>query len=202
MAVNKHPNPNLTTIETERLIIRRWKIDDLNDFYEYVKEPAVMLRANLMPYPNRSEALQLLNLYIQSDEFWAIALKSTGQVLGQLKIYPDNNRGKYSQRNTAKFINYALAEKHWGNGYMTEALKAAVEFAFTEMNTEILTAFHFPENTASRRVLEKCGFRYETTLENGILGVDNKYHTAVYHSIMKDDYFNTGFKRFSSSKYK
>ncbi len=202
MAVNKHPNPNLTTIETERLIIRRWKIDDLNDFYEYVKEPVVMLRANLMPYPNRSEALQLLNLYIQSDEFWAIALKSTGQVLGQLKIYPDNNRGKYSQRNTAKFINYALAEKHWGNGYMTEALKAAVEFAFTEMNTEILTAFHFPENTASRRVLEKCGFRYETTLENGILGVDNEYHTAVYHSIMKDDYFNTGFKRFSSSKYK
>ena len=127
-----------------------------------------MLRANLMPYPNRSEALQLLNLYIRSDEFWAIALKSTGQVLGQLKIYPDNNRGKYSQRNTAKFINYALAEKHWGNGYMTEALKAAVEFAFTEMNTEILTAFHFPENTASRRVLEKCGFRYHHT-EYGVM---------------------------------
>ena len=202
MLPTKQPHPIPTTIETERLILRRWKLDDINDFYEYVKEPAVMLRANLLPSPNRSEAIQLLSLYVRSNEFWAITLKSTGKVLGQLKIYPDNNRGKYSKRNTAKFINYALAEKHWGNGYMTEALKAAVEFAFTEMETEILTAFHFPENTASRRVLEKCGFRYETTLENGILGVDNEYHTAVYHSITKDDYFNTGYKRFSSSKYR
>lgn len=202
MLPTKQPHPIPTMIETERLILRRWKLDDLDDFYEYVKEPAVMLRANLMPYPNRSEALRLLNLYVRSNEFWAIELKSTGKVLGQLKIYPDDNRGKYSKRNTAKFINYALGEQHWGYGYMTEALKAAVEFAFTELNTEILTAFHFPENTASRRVLEKCGFRYETTLENGILGVDNKYHTAIYHTILKDDYFNTGAKRFGSPKYK
>lgn len=175
----------MKVIETKRLFLRKWELKDLDDFFEYAKNPNVAYPANLNPLQNKDTALQVLESYIISDEIWAIELKETMKVIGQLKIYPDHNRGKFSERNSAKFINYALAEEYWGHGYMTEAVKAAVEYAFKETDIELITAFHFPDNNKSRRVLEKCGFEYETTLDNGILRYDGTYSTGIYHSVIK-----------------
>jgi RimJ/RimL family protein N-acetyltransferase len=51
-----------------------------------------------------------------------------------MKIYPDENHGKFSERNSAKLITYALSECYWGKGYMTEVVKRVVKYAFDEMN--------------------------------------------------------------------
>ena len=111
-------------------------------------------------------------------------------MIGQVKVYPDENRGQYSARNSAKLINYALSEAYWGKGYMTEAVRRVVKYAFEEMGTEVLTAFHFPDNMRSKRVLEKCGFQYEGTLEPGIKNYDGELYPGVCRSIWKSDYFD------------
>lgn len=72
---------------------------------------------------------------------------------------------------------------------MTEAVKRVVKYAFDEMNIEILTAFHHPDNIGSRRVIEKSGFQYEITLEQGILNYDGSCCVGIYHSILKSDYY-------------
>lgn len=172
-------------IETKRLLLRKWELKDLDDFFEYAKNPNVACPSNLKPLQSKDKALQVLESYIISNEIWAIELKEAMKVIGQLKIYPDHNRGNFSEQNSAKFINYALAEEYWGHGYMTEAVKAAIEYAFNETDIELITAFHFPDNFKSRRVLEKCGFEYEITLDNGILRYDGTYSTGIYHSIVK-----------------
>ena len=179
----------MKTIETERLILRGWKLEDLNDFYEYAKNPNVYLNTGWETHSSKQVSLNELNSFIENDEMRAIVLKESGKVIGQLKIYPDENRGQFNERNSAKFINYALSEDYWGNGYMTEAVKRAVKYAFDEMNIELLTAFHRPDNIGSKRVLEKCGFQYEFTLERGIYH-HGQYFDGIYHIILKSDYYN------------
>ena len=102
-------------------------------------------------------------------------------------LHPDNNRGKYY----AKTIGFVLSEDYWGNGYVPEAVKRAVKYAFEELNIDILTAFHYPHNNRSKRVIEKCGFKYETTIEKGSTIYDGQVFDSVCHSIFKSDYFNS-----------
>ena len=178
----------MKTLETERLILRAWRLEDLDDLYEYTKNPNVYRNTGWQIPSSREDSLKELKSFIENKETWAIVLKESGKVIGHLKIYPDKNRGQFSERNSTKFINYALSEDYWGKGYMTEAVKRAVKYAFDEMNVELLTVFHRPDNIGSRRVIEKCGFQYELTLERGIYN-HGKYYTGVYHSILKSDYY-------------
>lgn len=126
-------------LETERLILRGWQLEDLDDFFEYAKNPNVYNpMTGWEPHSSKEASLNTLKFFIDIDETWAIVLKDSGKVIGQIKIYPDNNRGQYSARNSAKFINYALSEDYWGRGYMTEAVKRVVKYAFDEMNIDFL----------------------------------------------------------------
>ena len=53
-----------------------------------------------------------------------------------------------------------LSRDYWGRGLMTEAVKAVIEYGFDTLGIEVFTIGHFFENDRSRRVIEKCGFRY------------------------------------------
>ena len=175
----------MNTLETERLILRKWQLDDLDDYYAYAKNPNIGSMAGWKPHSSKEESLTHLKSFIENDEVWAIVLKENGKVIGHLKIYPDENRGKFSERYSAKLINYALSEDYWAKGYMTEAVKSAVKYAFDEMNIEVLTAFHFPHNVSSKRILEKCGFEYECVIEQGYNNYDGQIFDSVCHSIWK-----------------
>ena len=87
---------------------------------------------------NIHQARRTLKSYIKEDDRWAIVLKENGKVIGQLRLYPDENRGQYSARNSAKLVNYPLSEAYWGRGYMTEAVKRVVKYVFDEMHVELL----------------------------------------------------------------
>jgi len=68
---------------------------------------------------------------------------------------------------------------------MTEAVTRVVEYAFDELHIELLTAFHTPRNIRSRRVLEKCGFQYEGTVQQGSERYDGQIFDRVIHSILR-----------------
>jgi predicted acetyltransferase len=72
---------------------------------------------------------------------------------------------------------------------MTEAVKRAVQYAFDEMEVELLTVFHVPHNVRSKRVIEKCGFSYEATIEQGLKNYDGRLFDSVIYSIIKSDSF-------------
>ena len=182
----------MKTIETERLILRGLQLDDTDDFYEYAKNTNVNSELSGWEphFADKERAAKFLRSYAENNDAWAIVLKENEKVIGHLKIYPDENRGKYSERNSAKLITYALSEDYWGKGYMTEAVKRAVKYAFDEMNTELLTAFHLPHNIRSKRVIEKCGFQYEGTVEQGFKNYDGQIFDSVCHSILKSDYYS------------
>ena len=174
----------MKAIETERLFLREWQKKDVEDLYDIMKNPSVII-GGWKPHANINTSIELLKEYMESDERWAVALKDTGKVIGGIRVYPDHNRGRFY----AKMINYVLSEDYWGNGYMTEAVKRIIEYLFEESDIDLLSAFHYPENDRSKKVLEKCGFQYEITIKQGSARYDGQVFDAVCYSILKSDYF-------------
>ncbi len=162
----------MKTLETERLILCGWKPEDVNDLYEYAKDPDVGSIAGWAPHASIEESMNVLRSYIENDNAWAIELKENRKVIGIIKIYPDNNHGRYH----AMMINYALSAAYWGDGYMTETVKRVMQYAFDELSIDLLTVFHYPQNIRSRRVIEKCGFEYDGTIEQGCI----RYMTDIF----------------------
>lgn len=176
----------MQVLETNRLILREWEMDDVNDLYAYAKNPHVGPTAGWKAHESIEESLHTLQAFREANDIWAIECKEDRKVIGQLRLSADKDRGKFSMYNAAKYISYALSETYWGKGYMTEAVKRVVQYAFEELKIEVLTAFYYPDNIRSKRVLEKCGFQYETTIQSAENGL-----THCVWSIWKSDYFGT-----------
>lgn len=172
-------------LETERLLLRGWQPDDLDDLYEYARNMDAGPMQGWKPHESKEESLLALNSFITDDERWAIVLKEKNKVIGSIKISPDENRGRYY----AKYVSYVLSADYWGKGYMTEALKRIIAYVFEEMHVDLLSAFHYPHNIRSKGVLERCGFRYETTIEQGQKIYDGQVFDTVCYCILADEYF-------------
>ncbi len=172
-------------IETQRLILREWKENDVHDLFEIMKSNSVLM-GGWMPHYNMCMTEKVLESYIKSDDSWAIELKESNRIIGFVRIPVDSNRGKFNARS----INYALSDSCSGNGFMTEAVRAVIKFVFEEMNIDLLSAFHYSENVKSKQVLERCGFEYEGIIKQGCKRFDGKVFDAVCHSILKSDYCN------------
>lgn len=170
-------------LETPRLILRRWKTTDVGDLFDIMRSPTVLM-GGWESHSDINMSVEVLKEYVESDERWAVELKSNGKVIGSVRVYPDTNRGKFY----AKSINYVLSEEYRGNGYMTEAVKRMIKYLFEEMNVDLISAFHYPDNIKSKKVLENCGFEYEITMENGSQRYDGHVFDAVCYSILKSDY--------------
>ena len=173
----------MTTLETQRLILRGWRESDVDDLYTIMKNASVIM-GGWEPHANINVTLNVLNAYVENDDRWAVALKDSKKVIGCVRVYPDNNRGNFY----AKSINYVLSEDYWGNGYMTEAIKRIIKYLFDELNIDLLSAFHIPDNNKSKKVLEKCGFEYEITIKQGYERFDGEVFDSVCYSILKSDY--------------
>ena len=72
---------------------------------------------------------------------------------------------------------------------MPEAVKAVIKYAFEEERLELISVQHFRFNSKSKRVIEKCGFKYEGTLRKGRKLFNGKVVDLVCYSMLKEEYF-------------
>ncbi|NLW70349.1 MAG: GNAT family N-acetyltransferase [Eubacteriaceae bacterium] len=174
----------MRTIETERLILRDWRADDLEDFYEYCINPSVGPAAGWKPHSSREESLMIMGNFIRSQSVWAVEYKAEGRVIGSIGLDKDEIRNNITSRE----MGYVLSQDYWGRGLMTEACMAVVDYAFAEMGLECLSISHFPDNDASRRVIEKCGFKKEGTLRRSWRRYDGCVLDTVVYSILREEW--------------
>ena len=101
---------------------------------------------------------------------WGVVLRETGQVIGETAVFDVENA-------RMGCVAYRFDPEHWGRGYATEALQAAVDFVYTCTELDRLYATVDVRNVASNRVLEKCGFIREGTVRQGkMVSVYCDYH--------------------------
>lgn len=176
------------TLETERLILRRFKKTDVKDMFKnYASDEEVAKYLSWSAHQSEELTKQLIDRWIeeyQSEEAyqWAIELKEQGETIGSISILAINNTDENGE------IGYCIGKSWWNQGIVTEAFKAVLELAFTEIGFERIEARHDVENPASGRVMEKCGLTYEGTLRRIVRNNQGQLIDCKYYSILKEEY--------------
>lgn len=148
-------------IETDRLLLRPFKQEDLADFYEYASVDGVGEMAGWRHHQNEEESRNILNRFIENDKLFAIVLKSNNKVIGSLEIKKYGMEEKLTEfyEYKGRELGYVLSKAYWGNGIMPEAVKAVIEYLFNKLDLDFLTCAYYDFNKQSKRVQEKCGFK-------------------------------------------
>lgn len=149
-----------TRIETPRLILRPWQDSDLEDFYAYASVEGVGEMAGWAHHQSLEESRKILNLFQEGKHTFALEFRENGHVIGSLGLEERDEDLDLPETQKGREIGYVLSKAYWGRGLMPEAVKAAMEYCFRELNLDYLTCGHFVRNNQSARVIEKCGFRY------------------------------------------
>ncbi len=150
----------LPTLETERLILRAFRMADAPDVFAYAQNPNVGPNAGWKPHAALTESEGIVRHFIDKGEVWAIEDRTTGRVVGSIGLHKDDRR----DLEDARMLGYVLAESHWGRGLMAEAAKRVLRHAFEDMALSIVSVYHYPYNARSGSVIRKCGFTLEGTL--------------------------------------
>jgi ribosomal-protein-alanine N-acetyltransferase len=146
-------------LKTERLVLRPWKKEDLDDFYEYAKVDGVGQMAGWLPHENIEKSLMILNMFIEEKKTFAIVYN--GKVVGSLGIeeYDESELHEFENKK-GREIGYVLSKDYWGRGYMPEAVREVIRYCFEDLKLDFLVCGHFVDNDQSKRVQEKCGFKH------------------------------------------
>lgn len=164
--------------ETNRLLLRMFTLDDLDDLAKIFEKPSVMKYLGLDCQPlSREETEIALASIIKNWELnnfgrWAVISKEGGDLIGCA--------GFRSYEGLAELF-YLLDEPFWGKGLATEIAETCLQFGFHDRNFNKIVAFIRPQNSASLRVLEKIGMRF--VQEITIFGV-----FAVQYEILRENY--------------
>lgn len=169
-------------LATKRLTLRPFREDDVQALYEYSRDEPVGRNAGWKPHESLQESDDILHLvFLNQPSVWAVERKADGRLMGSVGLITDSAR----QYGSARSLVYALGVDYWGQGYMTEAVRAVIRFGFAQMGLDLISATCYPDNPASRRVLEKCGFRYEGTLHRAELlyngEIKDHMHFCLFH---------------------
>ena len=151
----------MSEITLERLVLRPIVLTDAQAIFEYSRRPLVGPNAGWKPHESIEETLDIMKMmFLEQETVWGIVIKETGDLIGTIGLIDDPKR----ENPSAKMVGYAMSDLHWGRGYMTEAVRGAIQHGFEKCGFTLISAYCYPENARSKRVIEKCGFVYEGTL--------------------------------------
>lgn len=152
-------------LETERLTLRRFTADDVDNLVELDSDPSVMLFINGGRPTARDEIeSEVLPAFLGYYEryagygFWAAIEKSTGSFVGWFHLRPADGSPPGEVE-----LGYRLHASAWGKGCATEGSRALIDKGFAELGVERVFATTMTVNVASRRVMEKAGLKFVRT---------------------------------------
>lgn len=182
-------------LETERLILRKIKLEDSYIAFEnWCNRDNVDKYVLWKKHENVEVTLNQYSKWIEDYEDlktyrWIVELKENKDLIGTIDVST-----KFMRFGTCE-IGYCYSDKYWNNGYATEALKAVIKFLFEECEADLINAEFMENNPASGKVMEKSGMIYEGRLRSRVIDKDNKRNDLLSYSITKDEYFSNKKRR-------
>ena len=170
-------------LETQRVILREWRLSDSSDLYEYANHPEVGPNAGWLPHQSEEESKEVIQFFIDSNDTYAIVLKENNKVIGGVGIHertPDQALVHYKQRE----FGFVLSPSYWGQGLMPEVIDHLIDYGFEELDLDIIWCGHFDFNHRSKRVQEKCGFVYRFTSTKVFEKLNNHEITLLHYSLI------------------
>ena len=173
-------------LSTERLLLRKIRLNDAPDMFEYSKDPEVTKYLLWDPHPNVEHTRNYID-YLQ-DRYrdgkyydWAVILKSSGKMIGTCgfsSILPEHRSAE---------VGYVLNPAFRGQGIAGEALSAVLDFAFRKMALNRVEAKCVADNASSERVMQKVGMTFEGVARSALL-VKGEFRNIKIYSMLRSEY--------------
>lgn len=183
----KKKNRKQTLMETERLILRPWKIKDAKSLYKYAKAPAVGPIAGWPPHKSVENSKEVIRDILSAPETYAVVLKSTNEPVGSVGIMFGDGVHSADIENGDAEIGYWIGVPYWGQGLIPEAVNLLLKRCFEELGIKRVWCGHYDGNNKSRRVMEKCGFKFHHT-EKGKTSPLGDIRTEHFTLLTKEDW--------------
>lgn len=174
------------TIETERVILRRFRVEDAADMYHnWACDPAVTKYLTWPVHANVEATAALLSSWVQQYAdggyfTWAIELKETGSVIGSISVV------HLVEETDAVEIGYCMGKAFWGREIMPEVLRAVMRYLFDEADVNRIMAQHDVNNPKSGRVMQKAGMQFEGVMRQAGRNNCGLCDLAVYAALKSD----------------
>ena len=164
-------------LETERMILRDHRWEDLESHHGLISDPDAMYYLPEILTHNLEESRMDLEYFLRMED------KETGELIGETgyTVTQEHPVGKLVH------AGYFSRRKFWGQGYMTEAFREILRFAFEENNVFRLTTGCDPENKGSERVMIKCGLIKEADMKQKVW-MDGRMHDRVEYRMLKEEW--------------
>jgi RimJ/RimL family protein N-acetyltransferase len=146
----------VTSIRTERLLLRRWREADRAPFAALNADPAVMEHfQGTMSHEASDAFVDRIEAHWNESAWglWAIEIPGVAPFIGYVGLWPAD----YVTGNPMVEVGWRLARPHWGHGYATEAAREALRVGFEDVGLEEIVSFTVPQNERSWRVMERIG---------------------------------------------
>jgi len=172
-------------LETERLLLRELTESDANDIYEIFSSEEVTKYYGMYAFKEIDEIKKMIRFFIDGFKEerqirWCIVEKASGKAIGTCGYH------SISQRHFRAEIGYELAESHWGNGYMNEALHRVIKYGFENYYLVRIEGLIYPINKSSRKTLETLGFKEEGLLRDYMYFRDEMTDLLMYSLLKKE----------------
>ena len=173
---------------TKRLTLRAMDHRDYRDMYEYACDPQVTKYLLWAPHDSpeyTKRYLKQVEASYKKGQFfdWGVELTKEKKFIGTCGL------ASIDMANSCGEIGYVFNPAYWGKGIATEALSLVINFCFDELAFNRLESRYMVGNDASRRVMEKCGMKFEGIRRQSLLN-HGEYVDVGYCSILASEYFN------------
>ncbi|WEZ08102.1 GNAT family N-acetyltransferase [Priestia flexa] len=174
-------------LETERLLLRKIKLDDLDDIFEFSSDPEVAHHMTWEANESKEETLNnFVNVVIEGykkgqSADWAIVHKESGKVIGTCAFVDWSNQHSKAE------IGYVLNKKYWGNGFATEAPKELIKFGFESTSLNRIEGGCDTDNVGSENVMLKVGMKFEGTLRKNEF-IKGEFRDTKVFAVLKEDF--------------
>ena len=178
---------NIPELHTERLTLRRMKVGDSFDMFEYAAREDVTEFLLWKPHPNIAytrEYLQFVATHYEIGDFfdWAVVLTEEDKMIGTCGFT------KFDYTHNLGEIGYVINPEYRGRGIAVEAVREVMRFGLEELKLNRIEAKCMEHNAASLRVMEKVGMTFEG-FHRKAMKIKGKYETVGYSSILRDEFF-------------
>lgn len=153
-------------LETARLILRSWHDDDAEILYKYAKDPAVGPVAGWHPHLSVEDSRNVIRDILSAPETYAVVLKENSEPVGSVGVMFGNGIHSAEMIEGDAEIGYWIGVPYWGKGLIPEAVNCLLRHCFEKLKINRVWCGYYDGNSRSRRVMEKCGFRFHHTEEN------------------------------------
>ncbi|OZG64870.1 acetyltransferase [Bifidobacterium hapali] len=203
----------MNNLETERLLLRPWKVDDTAEaasLFRYASDPEIGIKCGWPPHTRIEGSMNDIRNILAVENNWAITIKggniagqaADGDPVGSIALKPvshytidpitanpelSKQYGKYLGDNALE-LGYWIGRPFWGKGYMPEALRAVLDYAFNSLHMDAVWGGHYRENPQSGRVMAKCGLHIVTESEHDYFPLIDRYFDHVIRIITANEW--------------